>query len=87
MICNCQTWLPYPENKPALDKDVSEHVLVSSDCGVLVAILRYYPVDWNRKESAYIWSEVTTGCGCCCSDLNVTAFMPLPESYQGKSDE
>jgi hypothetical protein len=25
------------------------------------------------------WKENTSGCGCCCQDLNIIHWMPLPE--------
>lgn len=40
----------------------------------------------DSKKDLYVvylsscgWNEVGTGCGCCCSNLEVTHWMPLPE--------
>ena len=57
----------------------SENVIVLDSSGIMyVAYLNYYGISGHRKEEEYSWSEVSTGCGCCSTSLEVTHWMPLP---------
>lgn len=71
-------WISVNERMPEIIKDSSENVLIFCDEGILVACINFYPAKGHRKNDEYIWSEQSTGCGCCASTIEPTHWMPLP---------
>lgn len=74
--CDCEhpTWLPYPENKPS-DKIgwyLTTYVTTHMD-------KTFPPSALSSRWDGEQWNV---------GDIhNVTAFMPLPEPYEGKTNE
>lgn len=74
-------WISISEEKPKInDSNESDDVLIIDSGGnQYVASLFFYPIEGYRKVESSGWSERTTGCGCCCRDINPTHWMPLPK--------
>ena len=70
-------WIPTSVNFPEDDKDV---LMCTKDGEILVAQRRWK--EWSEDEMEWCAFE-TLGFGCIYSDNEVTAWMPLPESYKG----
>jgi hypothetical protein len=78
------TWIKCSERLPELTNQESEAsesdnvLILNSDGNIYVARLIFYPVKGYRTKEEYDWSEQSSGCGCCCSILNPTYWIPLP---------
>lgn len=75
-------WIKVEDRLPEIvhDNGTSNYVLVrESGDDFFVAHLNFYPAKGYRKTDEWIWSENSTGCGCCGRSLNPTHWMILPD--------
>ncbi len=72
----CSERIPEIEYKNNTSKDV---LIIDSDGPIYVAYLTYYPLIGYRLKEEYLYTERSTGCGCCSERLNPTHWMPLPK--------
>lgn len=76
-------WISVKDENPEINEKTlnSSDVLVFDSSGTqYVGYLIFYPIAGYRKKEEYKWSDRSTGCGCCSENLDVTHWMPLPES-------
>lgn len=74
-------WISVKDKLPEINADdSSDEVLVLLESQkVYVAVLIFYPSVGYRKQEDYSWSEMSTGCGCCCKRLVPTHWMEIPK--------
>ena len=78
-------WISVKDRLPDLkdgskkeDSESEDVLILNSDGNMYVGCLNFYAVLGYRKEEEYTWSERSTGCGCCTTDLQPSHWMPLP---------
>ena len=54
-------------------------IVIESDNSQYIGIFCIYEKSDYIKEEERIWSEYSTGCGCCTRNLKPTHWMPLPD--------
>ena len=74
----CSDRMPEIKDKTQRSSESDDVLIIDSSGQMYVGYLNYYGISGYRKEEGYSWSEQSTACVCCCQELHITHWMPLP---------